>query len=196
MSVNLTPISPKILNALNQLAGSSLATDQNPKIHVLWEINGWDNHASYDDTSECKKYFLQAQLEILSQTDFLRQGLLDKCLNFISVHIRNPACQNILTLRNSILKGGTGNLTFAKTLYQFIENNSDRFYEEEEEYLYDFFYIKSFAYQEQGEWKRFTIDLKSDFYTDLRTLQNPSIRLPEGTSFRIKGKDYTITLSP
>ena len=59
MSVNLKryPISPKILNALNQLAGSSLATDQNPKIHILWEINGWDNHASYDDTSECKYFF-------------------------------------------------------------------------------------------------------------------------------------------
>ena len=65
MSVNLTPISPKILNALHQLAGSSLTTGTNPKIHIKCEFNGWDNLASYDDTSTCKEYVLLVQLEIL-----------------------------------------------------------------------------------------------------------------------------------
>ena len=199
-SIHLTQISPAIVETLQKLSEISLTTVEHPKIHLVWEIKGWGDHASYDHTNACKKYFLRVQLEILSQTAFLRQGLLDKCLNFMSKSIRTPASARILKLRDSILKEGTGHEAFTKELFDFIEKNEDRFYEAEEEFYVDwyhhFFYIESTRYQEEGEYDRFTIDLKSELITDIKTLQNPNIQLPQRTSFGVQGKECTINVGP
>ena len=201
-SIHRTYISPAIIEALQKISENSLTTDEHPRTHLVWEIKGWGDHASYDHTNACKKYFLRVQLEILSQTAFLRQGLLDKCLNFMSTSIPTPASARILNLRDSILKTETGHEAFTKELFDFIENNEDRFYEAEEElnvaedWYHHFFYIESAKYQEEGEYDRFTIDLKSELITDTKTLQNPNIQLPKRTSFRVQGKGYTITVGP
>ena len=195
-SIHLTQISPAIVETLQKLSESSLTTAEHPKTHLVWEIKGWGDHASYDHTNACKKYFLRVQLEILSQTAFLRQGLLDKCLNFMSKSIRTPASARILNLRDLILKEGTGYEAFTKELFDFIEKNEDRFYEAEEDWYHHFFYIESARYQEEGEYDRFTIDLKSELITDTKTLQNPNIQLPKRTSFRVQAKECTITVGP